>query len=179
MFLDSFPGRMKLVYLNEALTLEPYNKSMKHSLAELDFKRSRNTKEQVEKLAWRRSARERAEALTNGSINSYRPPRAHMQMPSIPFVLHWRPIRVRRKFNLSSLKLSLRLLPTPIKRSLTKYSIICVALSLLAIKIFKRNSCTLVSFVWLGNTKKRKQSSQDLVRRKCHTSKKRSRRLIW
>lgn len=58
-------------YLNEALTLEPYNKSMRHSLAELDFKRSRIAKEKIEKLAWRRSARERAEALTTGSINSY------------------------------------------------------------------------------------------------------------
>jgi tetratricopeptide (TPR) repeat protein len=58
-------------YMNEALQLEPYNKTMKHSLAELDLRRSRLAMDQIEKVAWRKRAGERAASLTNGSVNSY------------------------------------------------------------------------------------------------------------
>jgi tetratricopeptide (TPR) repeat protein len=58
-------------FLEEALSIEPYNKVIKHSMAELDLRRSRLATDPVEKLAWRRSATERAAALTPGSVNSY------------------------------------------------------------------------------------------------------------
>jgi hypothetical protein len=58
-------------YLNEALEIEPYNKTIRHSLAELDLRRSRSGRNPVERLAWRRSATSRAEALVQGSTNAY------------------------------------------------------------------------------------------------------------
>jgi SIR2-like domain len=58
-------------FLEEALSIEPHNKVIKHSMAELDLRRSRMATDRVEKLAWRRSAAERAAALTPGSNNSY------------------------------------------------------------------------------------------------------------
>jgi hypothetical protein len=58
-------------FLEEALSIEPYNKSIKHSIAELDLRRSRLATDPIERLGWRRSATERAAALIPGSINSY------------------------------------------------------------------------------------------------------------
>lgn len=58
-------------YLTEALGAEPYNRTIRHSLAELDFRRSRLAVERIEKTAWRKSAADRASALTQGSHNSY------------------------------------------------------------------------------------------------------------
>jgi tetratricopeptide (TPR) repeat protein len=58
-------------YLDEALSLEPFNKSIKHSIAELDLKRSRLASDPIERKAWRRRAIEAASSLVPGSINSY------------------------------------------------------------------------------------------------------------
>jgi tetratricopeptide (TPR) repeat protein len=58
-------------FLNEALSMESWNKSIKHSLAELDLRRSKWASNPIERFAWRRNAISRAEALTSGTINSY------------------------------------------------------------------------------------------------------------
>jgi hypothetical protein len=57
--------------LNEALEIEPFNKSIKHSLAELAFRRSRLATNPVEREAWRREAMSRAAALTTGESSPY------------------------------------------------------------------------------------------------------------
>jgi hypothetical protein len=49
--------------LEKAQSLEPHSRSIKHSLAEVDLKRSRLTSYSLERQAWRRSAIERATAL--------------------------------------------------------------------------------------------------------------------
>ncbi|MER8718296.1 SIR2 family protein [Mesorhizobium sp. M0999] len=54
-------------YLDKALELEPYNKSIKHSLAELDLKRSRIATDALERVSWRQSAERRAMALVKGN----------------------------------------------------------------------------------------------------------------
>ena len=48
--------------LEKAQSLEPHSRSIKHSLAEVDLKRSRLTSYSLERQAWRRSAIERATA---------------------------------------------------------------------------------------------------------------------
>jgi hypothetical protein len=53
-------------FLSEALALEPYNRSIKHSLAELALRRSRLSKDPLERESWRQNAIERAGALTTG-----------------------------------------------------------------------------------------------------------------
>ncbi len=52
--------------LTEALAGEPYNKSIKHSLAELALRRSRLSTNTLERQAWRQTAIDRAAALTTG-----------------------------------------------------------------------------------------------------------------
>lgn len=58
-------------YLEKASLKEPRNKSLKHSLAELDLKRSRMADDRLEKITWRRSAVERASTLTLGDTSPY------------------------------------------------------------------------------------------------------------
>ncbi|WP_439600723.1 SIR2 family protein [Devosia sp.] len=58
-------------YLERALSLEPYNRSIKHSLSEVDLKRSRVATDPAERAAWRRSAIDRATALIKGSKSPY------------------------------------------------------------------------------------------------------------
>jgi tetratricopeptide (TPR) repeat protein len=58
-------------FILEALSVEPHNQSIKHSLAELDLRRSRLAKDPLERISWRRSAIERAKALTVRTNNSY------------------------------------------------------------------------------------------------------------
>lgn len=57
--------------LQEALSIEPYNRSIKHSLAELDLRRSRLAVDPLERESWRRRAVERAGALTAGDSSPY------------------------------------------------------------------------------------------------------------
>jgi cold shock CspA family protein len=57
--------------LNEALSVETYNRSIKHSLAELALKRSRVATNSVERESWRREAMSRAAALTSGDSSAY------------------------------------------------------------------------------------------------------------
>jgi tetratricopeptide (TPR) repeat protein len=58
-------------FLSEALGVEPYNRSIKHSLAELALRRSRLATDPLERQAWRRTANERAAALTSGDASAY------------------------------------------------------------------------------------------------------------
>ncbi|MBI4923633.1 MAG: SIR2 family protein [Devosia nanyangense] len=58
-------------YLRRAHDLEPWNKNVQHSLAELDFKRSRLSTDPLEIVAWRRSAESQAGKLAANSVNSY------------------------------------------------------------------------------------------------------------
>lgn len=58
-------------FLERASEREPRNKSLKHSLAELDLKRSRIASDSLEKATWRRSAVERASDLTIGDTSPY------------------------------------------------------------------------------------------------------------
>lgn len=51
--------------------LEPFNRSIKHSLAELDLRRSRMAVEPAEKASWRRSAVERAGKLLSKNSSPY------------------------------------------------------------------------------------------------------------
>ena len=53
--------------IERALSLEPYNRAIKHSLAEVDLRRSRLAVDFIERQAWRRSAVDRASALTTGN----------------------------------------------------------------------------------------------------------------
>ena len=66
-------GRLDIAetFLNEALAAESHNKSIKHSLAELDLKRSRLAVDPLARQSWRRRAEERAGALTIGSNSPY------------------------------------------------------------------------------------------------------------
>lgn len=57
--------------LEKASTKEPRNKSLKHSLAELDLRRSRLSTDPLERHTWRRSAVERAAELTIGDTSPY------------------------------------------------------------------------------------------------------------
>lgn len=57
--------------LEKALELEPYNRSIKHSLAEVDLRRSRLTSDPLERQAWRRSAIARASALVANGKSPY------------------------------------------------------------------------------------------------------------
>jgi tetratricopeptide (TPR) repeat protein len=57
--------------LSEALAQEAYNRSIKHSLAELALRRSRLATDALERQSWRRTATERAAALTTGDSNPY------------------------------------------------------------------------------------------------------------
>lgn len=63
--------RLAEEFLQEAFSLEPYNKSIKHSIAELDLRRSKLSIDPVERKAWRQRAVEAAASLVPGSINSY------------------------------------------------------------------------------------------------------------
>ena len=58
-------------FLSEALAIEPYNRSIKHSLAELALRRSRVATDPLERRTWRRTASERAAALTSGDTSAY------------------------------------------------------------------------------------------------------------
>ncbi|MCJ2063325.1 SIR2 family protein [Methylobacterium sp. J-088] len=58
-------------FLTKASEKEPRNKSLKHSLAELDLKRSRMASDALERSTWRRSAIERASELTVGDTSPY------------------------------------------------------------------------------------------------------------
>jgi tetratricopeptide (TPR) repeat protein len=58
-------------YLQGALALEPYSKSVKHSVAELDLRRSRLSTDPIERKAWRQRAVESAASLVPGTVNSY------------------------------------------------------------------------------------------------------------
>jgi len=58
-------------YLNEALELAPYNRAIKHSLAELSFARSSVATDDMEKEAWRRQAENQAAALVSGDHTAY------------------------------------------------------------------------------------------------------------
>lgn len=66
-------GRLDIAqtYLDKALVLEPYNRSIKHSLAEIDLKRSRVTSDPLERAAWRQSAERRSRALVKGNTSPY------------------------------------------------------------------------------------------------------------
>jgi cold shock CspA family protein len=57
--------------LAEALSMEPYNRSFKHSLAELALRRSRVSNDPMERQTWRQTAIERASALTGGDSSPY------------------------------------------------------------------------------------------------------------
>ena len=54
-----------------AQALEPHNPTIKHSLAELDLRRSRLTVDPLERQTWRQSAIARAGALVGNTNNSY------------------------------------------------------------------------------------------------------------
>jgi tetratricopeptide (TPR) repeat protein len=58
-------------FLSEALSLESYNKSIKHSLAELALRRSRLATDALERQTWRQVAIERGAALTSGDSSPY------------------------------------------------------------------------------------------------------------
>ena len=58
-------------HLTEALAGESYNRSIKHSLAELALRRSRLSTNVLERQAWRQTAIERASALTTGDSSPY------------------------------------------------------------------------------------------------------------
>jgi len=58
-------------FLSEALSVEPYNRSIKHSLSELALRRSRLAVDPLERSTWRRIAMERAAALTTGDGSPY------------------------------------------------------------------------------------------------------------
>jgi tetratricopeptide (TPR) repeat protein len=58
-------------YFEEAKRLEPYNRSVVHSLAELDLKRSRLATDPLEIAAWRNSARARASSLASKGTSPY------------------------------------------------------------------------------------------------------------
>lgn len=57
--------------LEKALEKEPFNRSIKHSRAELDLRRSRMSQDPQEKIDWRRSAVKRASELTHKSTSPY------------------------------------------------------------------------------------------------------------
>ncbi|WP_158667353.1 SIR2 family protein [Agrobacterium bohemicum] len=57
--------------LLEAEAKEPYNKSIKHTLAELDLRRSRMAAEPAERLAWRKSAEDQASKLLGKGSSPY------------------------------------------------------------------------------------------------------------
>ncbi len=54
-----------------AQTLEPYNRSIHHSLAELDLHRSRRATDPLERQAWRQRAIEQANALASKGTSPY------------------------------------------------------------------------------------------------------------
>lgn len=58
-------------YLNQALSLDPYNRSLKHTLAEIDLKRSRLSTNSVERIAYRAAAIEKASNLTHSATSPY------------------------------------------------------------------------------------------------------------
>jgi tetratricopeptide (TPR) repeat protein len=58
-------------FLSEALDKEPFNRSIKHSLAELALRRSRLATDALERTTWRRTAIERAAALTTRDGSPY------------------------------------------------------------------------------------------------------------
>ena len=58
-------------FFKEALSIEPRNRIIQHSMAELALRRSRLAIDPLEREAWRRAASGSASALTAGSINSY------------------------------------------------------------------------------------------------------------
>lgn len=58
-------------FLLAAEELEPFNKSIKHSLAELDLRRSRMATEPAEKASWRKRAVERASKLLTKNSSPY------------------------------------------------------------------------------------------------------------
>lgn len=53
--------------LTQALEFEPYNRAIKHSLAEINLKRSRLASDKLERRAWRGKAVEQAGALLKGN----------------------------------------------------------------------------------------------------------------
>lgn len=55
----------------KAAKIEEGNRSIRHSLAELDLKRSRVAEDPIERIAWRRSAVAKAKALVSQSANPY------------------------------------------------------------------------------------------------------------
>ena len=57
-------------FIERAATIEPFNKSIKHSLAELHLRRSRISSETTQRQAWRQSAINKASALTGG-VSAY------------------------------------------------------------------------------------------------------------
>ena len=57
--------------LETAISLEPHNRSIKHSLAEVDLKRSRLTSDPLERQAWRQRAIERARKLVERGKSPY------------------------------------------------------------------------------------------------------------
>jgi tetratricopeptide (TPR) repeat protein len=58
-------------FISEALEIEPHNPSIKHSLAELDLKRSRMSVDIFARRTWRQSAIAQASALAANSRNCY------------------------------------------------------------------------------------------------------------
>ncbi|MFB7147273.1 P-loop NTPase [Agrobacterium deltaense] len=58
-------------YLEKASEKDPRNRSLKHSLAELDLKRSQLSTDDLERATWRRLAIERAVELTTGDSSPY------------------------------------------------------------------------------------------------------------
>jgi hypothetical protein len=58
-------------FLEKALNLEPYNRSIKHSLAEVDLRRSRVTSDPLERQTWRHRAIERATVLAAKGTSPY------------------------------------------------------------------------------------------------------------
>ncbi|MEQ8751022.1 MAG: SIR2 family protein [Amphiplicatus sp.] len=59
------------MFLEEALAAEPFNPAIKHSMAELDLKRSRLATLDIERQSWRRRAEERAASLTSSDRSAY------------------------------------------------------------------------------------------------------------
>ena len=57
--------------LEKAINIEPHNRSIKHSLAEVDLKRSRLATDPLARETWRRSAVERAAALATKGSSPY------------------------------------------------------------------------------------------------------------
>ena len=54
-------------YLNQAEAIEPYNRAIKHSFAELDLKRSRISADPLQRQSWRQRAVVRASELAKGN----------------------------------------------------------------------------------------------------------------